>query len=82
MKIIGTRSLQHSMKATSYGLIIASTCAFNYGGYTPLQYAPEFYNEQMFKGLDFVSYEARKYGIKLILSLVNNYESFGGRNSA
>lgn len=31
------------------------------------------------KGLDFVVAEARKYGIKLILSLVNNYESFGGK---
>lgn len=31
------------------------------------------------KGLDFVIHEARKHGIKLILSLVNNYESFGGK---
>lgn len=31
------------------------------------------------KGLDFVIAEARKYGIKLILSLANNYDSFGGK---
>lgn len=31
------------------------------------------------KGLDFVISEARKYGIRLILSLVNNYDSFGGK---
>lgn len=31
------------------------------------------------KGLDFVVAEARRYGIRLILSLVNNYESFGGK---
>ena len=31
------------------------------------------------KGLDFVVAEARRYGIKLILSLANNYESFGGK---
>lgn len=31
------------------------------------------------KGLDFVIAEARRYGIKLILSLANNYESFGGK---
>ena len=31
------------------------------------------------KGLDFVISEARKYRIKLILSLVNNYDSFGGK---
>jgi len=33
----------------------------------------------MFKGLDFVISEARRYGIRLILSLVNNYENFGGK---
>ena len=33
----------------------------------------------LLKGLDFVVAEARRYGIKLILSLVNNYESFGGK---
>lgn len=31
------------------------------------------------KGLDFVIAEARRFGIKLVLSLVNNYESFGGK---
>lgn len=31
------------------------------------------------KGLDFVVSEAGKYGVKLILSLVNNYDSFGGK---
>lgn len=32
------------------------------------------------KGLDFVIYEARRHGIKLILSLVNNYDNFGGKH--
>jgi len=31
------------------------------------------------QGLDFVLSEARKHGIKMILSLVNSYDSFGGR---
>jgi len=31
------------------------------------------------KGLDFVISEARRYGIKVILSFANNYESFGGK---
>jgi mannan endo-1,4-beta-mannosidase len=31
------------------------------------------------QGLDFVLSEARKHEIKMILSLVNNYDSFGGR---
>ncbi|KAI9089346.1 hypothetical protein K1719_029625 [Acacia pycnantha] len=66
-------------EATSHGLTIARTWAFSDGGYRPLQYSPGFYNEQMFKGLDFVIAEARKHGIKLILSFVNNYESFGGK---
>ncbi|KAJ7944251.1 Mannan endo-1,4-beta-mannosidase-like protein [Quillaja saponaria] len=66
-------------EATSHGLTVARTWAFSDGVYRPLQYSPGSYNEQMFKGLDFVISEARKYGIKLILSLVNNYESFGGK---
>ena len=31
------------------------------------------------KGLDFVISEAGKQGIRLILSLVNNFNDFGGR---
>ncbi|ERN00800.1 hypothetical protein AMTR_s00103p00014500 [Amborella trichopoda] len=33
----------------------------------------------MFKGLDFVTSEARRYGVRLILSFVNNYKDLGGR---
>nr|CAD1823861.1 unnamed protein product [Ananas comosus var. bracteatus] len=44
-----------------------------------LQYSPGSYNEQTFQGLDFVVSEARRYGIRLILSLVNNYDNFGGK---
>ncbi|XWS45453.1 hypothetical protein CRYUN_Cryun15aG0137800 [Craigia yunnanensis] len=66
-------------EAASHGLTVARTWAFSDGGYRPLQYAPGSYNEQMFKGLDFVISEARRYGIKLILSLANNYDSFGGK---
>ncbi|KAL6993547.1 Mannan endo-1,4-beta-mannosidase 7 [Sarracenia purpurea var. burkii] len=66
-------------EASSHGLSLARTWAFSDGGFRPLQYSPGSYNDQMFKGLDFVIAEARKYGIKLVLSLVNNYESFGGK---
>lgn len=66
-------------EASSHGLTVARTWAFNDGGYRALQYSPGSYNEQVFKGLDFVLAEARRYGIKLVLSLVNNYESFGGK---
>ncbi|GAB4848546.1 Mannan endo-1,4-beta-mannosidase 7 [Ancistrocladus abbreviatus] len=66
-------------EASSHGLSVARTWAFSDGGYRPLQYSPGSYNDQMFKGLDFVIAEARRYGIRLILSFVNNYESFGGK---
>ncbi|KAL9461623.1 hypothetical protein AB3S75_004589 [Citrus x aurantiifolia] len=66
-------------EAASHGLTVARTWGFSDGGYRPLQRSPGSYNEQMFKGLDFVIAEARKYGIKLILSLANNYDSFGGK---
>lgn len=66
-------------QASSHGLSVARTWAFSDGGVTPLQYSPGSYNEQMFKGLDFVVAEARRFGIKLVLSLVNNYESLGGK---
>ncbi|CAK9183930.1 unnamed protein product, partial [Ilex paraguariensis] len=66
-------------QASKYGMNVARTWAFSDGGYKPLQYSPGSYNENMFKGLDFVVSEARKYGVYLILSLVNNYEAFGGK---
>ncbi|KAK9742685.1 hypothetical protein RND81_03G190800 [Saponaria officinalis] len=65
--------------ASNYGLTIARTWAFSDAGSAPLQYYPGYYNEQMFQGLDFIISEAKKYGIKLILSLVNNYKDYGGR---
>ena len=36
-------------EASSHGLTVARTWAFNDGGYRPLQYAPGSYNEQTFK---------------------------------
>ncbi|KAE8728358.1 Mannan endo-1,4-beta-mannosidase 7 [Hibiscus syriacus] len=49
------------------------------GGDRPLQYSPGSYNELMFQGLDFVVSEAKRYGIKLVLSFANNYDQFGGK---
>ncbi|KAI4316840.1 hypothetical protein L6164_024780 [Bauhinia variegata] len=66
-------------EARNHGLNLARTWAFSDGGYRPLQYSPGSYNEQMFQGLDFVISEARKYEIKLVLSLVNNYDNLGGK---
>ncbi|KAH6796227.1 hypothetical protein C2S51_037213 [Perilla frutescens var. frutescens] len=66
-------------EAANHSLIIARTWAFSDGGYSPLQHSPGSYNEQMFQGLDYVISEAQKHGIKLILSLVNNYNDSGGK---
>ncbi|KAL0423204.1 UNVERIFIED_CONTAM: putative mannan endo-1,4-beta-mannosidase 9 [Sesamum radiatum] len=66
-------------QAAKCGMNVARTWAFSDGGYRALQTAPGLYNEDMFKGLDFVVSEAKKHGIYLILSLVNNWEGFGGK---
>ncbi|KAJ1284650.1 hypothetical protein BS78_03G221400 [Paspalum vaginatum] len=69
-------------QAAGAGLSVARTWAFSDGsdgGISALQYSPGRYNENTFQGLDFVLSEARKHGIKVILSLVNSYDSFGGR---
>ncbi|XP_057807184.1 mannan endo-1,4-beta-mannosidase 4-like isoform X2 [Salvia miltiorrhiza] len=55
------------------------TWAFNDGGSKPLQSSPGSYNQDMFKGLDFVVSEAPKHGIHLIFTLVNNWDAYGGK---
>lgn len=67
-------------QAAARGLSVARTWAFSDGGSNnALQYSPGNYNENTFKGLDFVLSEVRKHEVKVILSLVNNYDSFGGK---
>ncbi|KAK6925712.1 Glycoside hydrolase, family 5 [Dillenia turbinata] len=66
-------------QASSASLSVCRTWAFSDGGYQALQMSPGVYDERVFQGLDFVISEARKYGVRLILSLVNNYQDFGGR---
>ncbi|XP_020212509.1 mannan endo-1,4-beta-mannosidase 1 [Cajanus cajan] len=67
-------------QASSHGLTVARTWAFNDAGYRALQVSPGSYDEQVFRGLDFVVSEAGKHGVRLILSLVNNWKDFGGKN--
>ncbi|KAL9688949.1 hypothetical protein QQ045_033376 [Rhodiola kirilowii] len=66
--------------AKQFGLTLARTWAFS-DGPSPysLQTSPGQYNENVFQGLDFVVAEASKYGIRLVMSLVNNYNDYGGR---
>ncbi|KZV37339.1 mannan endo-1,4-beta-mannosidase 5-like [Dorcoceras hygrometricum] len=66
-------------EASAAGLTVCRTWAFSDGGDRPLQISPGIYDERVFQGLDFVISEARKYGIRLILSFVNNYDDFGGK---
>ncbi|XP_062153283.1 mannan endo-1,4-beta-mannosidase 5-like isoform X2 [Alnus glutinosa] len=66
-------------EASAAGLNVCRTWAFSDGGYQALQISPGVYDERVFQGLDFVISEARKYGVRLILSLSNNYKDYGGR---
>uniref|UniRef100_M8CDR8 mannan endo-1,4-beta-mannosidase n=1 Tax=Aegilops tauschii TaxID=37682 RepID=M8CDR8_AEGTA len=68
-------------QASRLGPTVVRTWAFSdgQGSDRPLQITPGVHNEQVFVGLDFVIAEAKKRGIYLILSLVNNMDSFGGK---
>ncbi|KAK3015791.1 hypothetical protein RJ639_007216 [Escallonia herrerae] len=66
-------------QASSVGLTVCRTWAFNDGQYRALQKSPSVYDEGVFKALDFVVSEAKKYKIRLILSLTNNWDAYGGK---
>ncbi|XP_042518847.1 mannan endo-1,4-beta-mannosidase 2 [Macadamia integrifolia] len=61
------------------GLTVCRTWAFNDGAYNALQISPGQFDERVFGALDNVIAEARRHGIRLILSLVNNLQNFGGK---
>lgn len=61
------------------GLTVCRTWAFNDGGYNALQLSPGRFDERVFKALDHVIAEARRHGIRLLLSLVNNLQAYGGK---
>ncbi|XP_039829905.1 mannan endo-1,4-beta-mannosidase 8-like isoform X2 [Panicum virgatum] len=65
--------------AAGAGLNVCRTWAFNDGGYRALQLKPFSCDEEVFQALDFVISEARKYKIRLILSLCNNWKDYGGK---
>ncbi|ERN01665.1 hypothetical protein AMTRI_Chr10g229390 [Amborella trichopoda] len=66
-------------RAADMGMTVCRTWAFNDGGTHALQISPRNFDEKVFEALDFVIVEARKYKIRLILSLVNNLNAFGGK---
>ncbi|KAL3839936.1 hypothetical protein ACJIZ3_024527 [Penstemon smallii] len=67
-------------QASAVGLSVCRTWAFNDGQWRALQKSPSIYDEDVFKALDFVVSEAKKYKIRLVLSLVNNWEAYGGKS--
>nr|DAD25744.1 TPA_asm: hypothetical protein HUJ06_027212 [Nelumbo nucifera] len=66
-------------QASSVGLTVCRTWAFNDGQWRALQKSPSVYDEEVFKALDFVVSEAKKHKIRLILPLVNNWDAYGGK---
>jgi mannan endo-1,4-beta-mannosidase len=45
-----------------------------------LQRSPGVYEEHAFQAMDYVIWQAREHGIKLIITLVNNWDDYGGMN--
>ncbi|PKI66395.1 hypothetical protein CRG98_013197 [Punica granatum] len=68
-------------KGAEMGMTVCRTWAFSDGGdgAAALQTSPGVFNERVFKGLDYVIVEARRNRVRLILSLVNNLDAYGGK---
>ncbi|KAL3627398.1 hypothetical protein CASFOL_028761 [Castilleja foliolosa] len=67
-------------RGAEMGLTVCRTWAFSDGDHDDaLQLRPGVFNQRVFKALDYVVVEARKHGIRLILSLVNNLDAYGGK---
>lgn len=66
--------------ASKMGVNVIRTWAFNDGSrqWNALQLSPGSYKESVFVGLDRVVAEAKKRGMYLVLSLVNNWDHYGG----
>jgi len=69
-------------KSAAMKLTVMRTWAFNDGAgqWNALQTAPGVYQEYVFQGLDYVLYRADKLGVRVILTLVNNWDDYGGMN--
>ncbi|KAK8938953.1 Mannan endo-1,4-beta-mannosidase 2 [Platanthera zijinensis] len=65
--------------ASSLGLTVCRTWAFNDGTYKALQISPGLFDETVFKALDRVVMEARRHRIRLLLSLANDWKDYGGK---
>ncbi|KAL9243812.1 hypothetical protein vseg_017654 [Gypsophila vaccaria] len=61
------------------GLSVCRTWGFNDAAYHALQLHPGHFDDKSFQALDFVIAEARRNGVRLIFSLVNNLQAYGGK---
>ncbi|KAL9243811.1 hypothetical protein vseg_017653 [Gypsophila vaccaria] len=67
------------LAGSKMGLTVCRTWGFNDGSYHALQLSPGVFDDRSFQALDFVIAEARRNGVRLILSLVNNLHPYGGK---
>ncbi|EPS70897.1 mannan endo-1,4-beta-mannosidase 2 [Genlisea aurea] len=66
-------------RGSGMGLTVCRTWAFNDGDYNALQISPGRFDERVFRALDYVIAESGRYGIRLVLCLVNNLKAYGGK---
>ncbi|XP_058217192.1 mannan endo-1,4-beta-mannosidase 6-like [Rhododendron vialii] len=66
-------------QVSAVGLTVCRTWAFNDGQGQALQKSASVYDDEVFQALDFVVIEAKKYKIRLILTLTNYWDGFGGK---
>ncbi|KAH9540349.1 hypothetical protein CY35_14G000400 [Sphagnum magellanicum] len=67
------------MAAAALGLTVCRTWAFNDATYQALQISPGNYDGNVIQALDQVIAVAQQNGVRLLLSLVNNWEDYGGK---
>lgn len=70
--------------AATLGMTIIRTWAFfdspDSANPSVIQYSPGRYNENALRALDYVILQARNYGLRLLLPLVNSWDDYGGMN--
>jgi len=65
-------------RAQAHGLNVMRTWAHPVTAQYALMSAPGVYNEEIFRGLDYLLDEARKRDVRLLLALVDNWQPTGG----
>ncbi|ONK79320.1 uncharacterized protein A4U43_C01F5170 [Asparagus officinalis] len=77
---LSPESIEEMMRrGREMGMTVCRTWAFYDAGAHPLQLSPGVFDESLFQLLDYIIYQARRNHIRLVLSLVNNLNAFGGK---